>query len=274
VNEGKLQKRLSPSFMEKSQYVLGFAIVATMFAAAFFPFFIALFVGLFGYFVLKLFSSGSRNETREIFEFYLSANEILRDDERRWYGFEIKEVIHRGEGVAHRLDPAPPLLHFALGALYNKAGCHLQAEKELALITENPSTDEIALTNPTHEMRNYVRILRRIEREPADAPQTSAAIRALERGRKLRSKTLLAESRERIALAASNENSERAADNVVPLLSTINTSKVDGLANDDGNQVSKSVARRFRRAKKNDDLFADRKPISEVLHDIYDSNIQ
>ena len=120
--------------MEKSQYVLAFTIVGTMFAAAF----IALFIGLFGYFILKLFSSGARNDTREIFEFYLAANEILRDDERRWYGFEIKETIHRGEAIAHRLNPAPPLLHFALGALYNKAGYHTQAERELALIVESP----------------------------------------------------------------------------------------------------------------------------------------
>ncbi|HKX84595.1 MAG TPA: hypothetical protein VJL58_10285 [Pyrinomonadaceae bacterium] len=256
--------------MEKSQYVLGFAIVATMFAAAFFPFFIALFVGLFGYFILKLFTSGSRNETREIFEFYLSANEILRDDERRWFGFEIKEVIHRGESIAHRLDPAPPLVHFALGALYNKAGCHLQAEKELALITENPPADELALTSPSQEMRNYVRILRRIEREPADAPQTSAAVRALERGRKLRAKTLLADSRERIALAASVEKGDSTGDNVVPLLTTFTSTKVPEEGQDDTKKSS--VSRRFGRSKKNDDIFADRKPISEVLHDIYDSN--
>ena len=62
-----------------------------------------------------MFASGSRNETREIFEFYLSANEILRDDERRWYGFEIKEAVHRGESILQRMSGAPPLLHFALG---------------------------------------------------------------------------------------------------------------------------------------------------------------
>jgi hypothetical protein len=259
--------------MEKSQYVLAFTIVGTMFAAAFFPFFIALFIGLFGYFILKLFSSGGRNDTREIFEFYLAANEILRDDERRWYGFEIKETIHRGEAIAHRLNPAPPLLHFALGALYNKAGYHTQAERELALIVENPAADEIALTNPTQDLRNYVRVLRRIEREPADAPQTSAAIRALERGRKIRAKTLLAESREKIALAATAEASAEhsSGDNVVPLLSTFNSTRIPSAESEEAPR--NTVSRRFRRKRSEDD-FADRKPITEVLHDIYDGNVQ
>lgn len=259
--------------MEKSQYLLVFTIVGTMFAAAFFPFFIALFIGLFGYFILKLFSTGARNETREIFEFYLAANEMLRDDERRWYGFEVKETIHRGEAITHRLNPAPPLVHFALGALFNKAGFHIQAERELAAVVENPSADEIALTNPTQDLRNYVRVLRRIEREPADAPQTSAAIRALERARKLRAATLLAESREKIALAAANEPAAepQAADNVVPLLSTFTSTKIPDNAPEESQRSNTS--RRFRR-KKNEELFADRKPITEVLHDIYDGNVQ
>lgn len=260
--------------MEKSQYLLAFTIVGTMFAAAFFPFFIALFIGLFGYFILRLFSTGARNETREIFEFYLAANEMLRDDERRWYGFELKETIHRGEAITHRLDPSPPLVHFALGALYNKAGFHVQAESQLAVIVENPGADEIALTNPTQDLRNYVRVLRRIEREPADAPQTSAAIRALERGRKLRAATLLADSREKIALAASAEKpAETPAENVVPLLTTFNSTKIPDEASAQDEQRS-SGSRRHRRRKHNDDLFADRKPISEVLHDIYDGNVQ
>jgi hypothetical protein len=260
--------------MEKGQYILAFTVIGTMFAAAFFPFFVALFVGLFGYFILKLFSSGSRNDTREIFEFYLAANEILREDERRWYGFEIKETINRGENILYRLDPAPPLVHFALGALYNKAGAHLQAEKSLAQIVENAEADEISLVHPTQELRNYVRVLRRIEREPADAPQTSAAIRALERGRKIRAKTLLADSREKIALAASNETAESSNESATPLLSNFNRTSVTALPDEQVPEKRSAVSRRFKRSKKSDDLFIDRKPITEVLHDIYDDNIQ
>jgi hypothetical protein len=261
--------------MEKGQYILAFTVIGTMFAAAFFPFFVALFVGLFGYFILKLFTSGSRNDTREIFEFYLAANEILREDERRWYGFEIKETINRGEEILHRLDPAPPLLHFALGALYNKAGAHLQAEKSLAHIVEDATADELGLVYPTPELRNYVRVLRRIEREPADAPQTSAAIRALERARKIRAKTLLAESREKIALAASNETAESSVEHAMPLLATLNTGSItDPHPEDESPPKRSAVSRRFKRSKKSDDLFIDRKPITEVLHDIYDDNIQ
>ena len=32
-----------------------------------------------------------------MFDFYIAADAILRDEERRWYGFEIAEVIEHGE---------------------------------------------------------------------------------------------------------------------------------------------------------------------------------
>jgi hypothetical protein len=36
-------------------------------------------------------------EVERIFEFYVAADAILREEERRWYGFEIAEVIEHGE---------------------------------------------------------------------------------------------------------------------------------------------------------------------------------
>ena len=60
---------------------------------------------------------------------------------------------------------------------------------------ENENADESTYIYPSPELRNYVKILRKIEREPAEAPQTSAAIRALERARRNRGKALLEESR-------------------------------------------------------------------------------
>src|SRR4051794_16491574 len=169
-----------------------------MLLVAGFPMFVIFFFGIFAYFLFKMFASGSRNETREIFEFYLTANEILRDDDRRWYGFELKEVIHRGENILQRMSGAPPLLHFALGALYNKSGDHGAAAKHLSYIVENAASDESALVYPSPELRSYVKVLRKIEREPADAPMTSAAVRALERARKLRAKTLLEASKAQV----------------------------------------------------------------------------
>jgi hypothetical protein len=132
---------------------------------------------------------------REVFEFYLSANEVLRDDERRWFGFEVHEVINRGERILQTMQGAPPLVYFTLGALYNKIGDHKAAVNHLTYVVENESSDESTYNYPSPELRNYVKILRKIEREPAEAPQTSAAVRALERARRNRAKTILEQSR-------------------------------------------------------------------------------
>jgi len=65
---------------DRGQYLLAFGVVASMLLVAGFPLFVIFFFGIFAYFLLRMFASGSRSETREIFEFYLTANEMLRDD--------------------------------------------------------------------------------------------------------------------------------------------------------------------------------------------------
>ncbi|HYY42506.1 MAG TPA: hypothetical protein VE775_07205, partial [Pyrinomonadaceae bacterium] len=65
------------------------------------------------YFIWRAVDRSEQHETRRIFDFYLNANEILREDERRWFGFEIREVIEQGETVLHTMKDAPPLVHFA-----------------------------------------------------------------------------------------------------------------------------------------------------------------
>ena len=97
MSDNKLQKKTNESLKEKTQYALAFGVIATMLMVAGFPMFVIFFFGIFAYFLWKTFSSPSPSETRRIFEFYLSANEILRDDERRWFGFEVQEVLVRGE---------------------------------------------------------------------------------------------------------------------------------------------------------------------------------
>ena len=99
--------------------------------------FVIFFFGIFAYFLWKTFSQPSRNETREIFEFYLAANEILRDDERRWFGFEVQEVVGRGERILQMMNGAPPLVYFTLGALYNKIGDYKSAVNHLSYVVEN-----------------------------------------------------------------------------------------------------------------------------------------
>lgn len=283
---------------EKGQYVLAFGVIAAMLLVAQFPLFVIIFFGIFAYFLWKMFSMPSRNETREIFEFYLSANDILRDDERRWFGFEIQEIINRGENILQMMNGAPPLVHFTLGALYHKVGDHKTAVNHLAFVVENENSDEAAFKNPTPELKSYVKVLRKIEREPAEAPLTSTAIRALERARRNRGKSLLAESRQSLAeqqqkievaalerdkkraeLAAQNRESgllrsvtdeaiEKHSESLNQKPETIYPLKVGN-----GNSFeSKDKKERRKEDQKEDNPYANRKPISEVLQDIYDRN--
>ena len=85
MSENKIQKKGPNSVKEKGQYILAFGVVASMLLVTGFPVFVIFFFGIFAYFLFKMFASGSRNETRDIFEFYLSANEMLRDDGRNWF---------------------------------------------------------------------------------------------------------------------------------------------------------------------------------------------
>ena len=286
MSEDKLQTRTSSPLKERGQYLLAFGVVASMLWVANFPIFVIFFFGVFAYFLLRMFAAGSRSETREIFEFYLTANEILRDDDRRWYGFEINEAIARGEEVLRRMNgSAPPLVHFALGALQNKAGNHKAAIANLAYITENTGSNEAAYSHPTPELRNYVKVLRKIEREPADAPLTSAAVRALERARKIRANAILEDSRQKfsaIPAQTTQENTQQleagverngyayegsdTANGVRPAPSVTDTQPV-------ANRPNGLRGLKKRKAEKSD-RFSDRKPISEVLHDIYDKNVQ
>ena len=272
--ENKLQRKLPAALKEKGQYALAIVVIASMIIVTNIPVFVVFFFGIFAYFIIRMFATGPRNETREIFEFYLSANEILRDDDRRWYGFEIQETIDRGEDIVHRMSAAPPLVRFALGALYNKSGDHKSAVSHLANVLEQHSGDESAIAFPTPELRNYVKILRKIERDPADAPLTSAAVRALERARKVRGKVLLEESRTAFATGVpvraemSGENEAVSGEYYVgsePQPTSFRTA-FDRTSNASASEAGSKKGT-------GDDAYPNRKPIAEVLHDIYDRNV-
>lgn len=273
---------------------MAFGLIATMLFVAGFPMFVIFFFGIFAYFLWKTFSQPSRNGTREIFEFYLAANEILRDDERRWFGFELQEVINRGERILQMMNGAPPLVYFTLGALYHEIGDYKSAVNHLAYIIENENAEEGTYVYPSPELRNYVKVLRKIEREPAEAPQTSAAIRALERARRNRGKTMLENSRNELkllngkkqkAMAEQKKQIEKLAEinaeTVVPQ-SIVPQSVVDeplvkaeqnGKPFAEANHIQTSNGKNNQKEKNgntNDDPFANRQSISEVLRDIYD----
>lgn len=244
------------------------------------PIFVIFFFGVFAYLVAKMFTAGNKSETREIFEFYLAANDILREDDRRWYGFEIRETIDRGESIAKRMKVIPPLLGFALGSLHNKIGDHKTAVNYLSDVIEKEVGSESSIVFPTPELRNYVKVLRKIEREPADAPITSAAVRSLERMRRLRGKRILEESR----TAFSSGSLPPADKEFIELNAPIpehqdlhdGHNAIEAVFDRDiqSHGMQADDERLRRRSGKNGEHedFSDRKPITEVLHDIYDKN--
>ncbi len=292
MSDNQLEKRPTELIKEKSQYAIAFGVIAMMLYITGCPVFVIFFFAILAFFIWKTLSTPSHNGTREIFEFYLLANDMLRDDERRWYGFEIQEVIGRGERILKYMKGAPPLIYFTLGALYNKAGDHKSAERHLAYVVENDTSDETAFVYPSPELRAYVKTLRKIEREPAESPLTSTAVRALERARKNRAKALLETSRDAVRDAEfkkteieleRKQHKELAEQNqpkqFVSIVSEIVQREVehqtqkqnseDQAAQNANGNASKREKR--KREKSNEDIFGNRKPISEVLHDIYDS---
>jgi hypothetical protein len=291
VSNNKLQKKIPESLKEKSQYALAFGVIGMMLLVAGFAPFVVFFFGIFAYLVWRTFSKPSTGGTREVFEFYLAANEMLRDDDRRWFGFEMQETIARGEHILQAMNGAPPLVYFTLGALYNKAGDDKSAVNHLAYVIENENSAEPTYNYPSPQLRNYVRVLRKIERDPAEAPQTSAAVRALERARRIRGKILLEQSREALKVLDSR-NAEKAEEQARQALSEApQTPEKAGrnswdavdepAANGDqsspaGYNSSNGTAGHSHGASASDTeksaYFNGRQPISELLRDIYDEH--
>lgn len=189
---------MSTKGREALQRILAIVVIIAMLGVMGIPPSVIVFFTVITYFIYRAVQRSEHQETGRIFEFFISANDILRDEERRWYGFEIMEVIERGERVLHSMTDPPPLVYYALGALYNHAGDHQAAVEHLSYVVENDLADERHRLSPSPELSRYVHILRKLEREPSEAPMTMAAIRSLDRARRTRAAALLAESRERL----------------------------------------------------------------------------
>lgn len=252
-----------------AQYVVGFCVAGTLMYFAGIPLFLLFFVGVLTIFILKVFSSEGRGGARKIFEFYLLANEILRADNRRWFGFELVDAIERGESIIASMPSAPPLLHFTLGALYQKIGRQISAEQYLSKALEGPESDEMSFVQPTRELADYARMLRRIEASPGAAPLTSAAVRSLERLRRTRGHALLDRARQSPEIDLSRDVEQiQVFDGGAENVSSRDISL------DKPNTQIQSVTRttRPRKLSRHDKgTNGDARPtISEVLHDIYD----
>jgi len=169
-------------------------IIAMLEAVGVPPVIMVLFTGMC--FVVWLFARRAQaREVERIFDFYIAADAVLREEERRWYGFEIAEVIEHGESVLEIMPDPPPLNYYALGALYQRLGNHAASVEYLSRVAEDQHCDETHRIAPSPQLRRYVSMLRRIEYQPSLAPQTLAAIRSLERARQRNASKLLEESR-------------------------------------------------------------------------------
>jgi len=169
-------------------------IVAMLDAVGVPPLIMVFFTGMC--FVVWLFARRAQaREVERIFDFYIAADAVLREEERRWYGFEITEVIEHGESLLEIIPDPPPLNYYALGALYQRLGNHTASVEYLSKLTEDERCDETHRTSPSPQLRRYVSMLRRIEYQPSLAPQTLAAVRSLERARQRNAAKLLEDSR-------------------------------------------------------------------------------
>lgn len=272
----EIQKKVSFVVKEKGKYGIAIALIATMLFAIGFPGYVLVFLGVTGFFIWKAFAPVKINNVRGIFEFYLAANEMLRDDDKRWFGFEMHEVLHSGERILTEMPDPPPLMVFTLGALHHKMGNHETAAKYLTDVVECEEMDEGRRIAASALLKDYARVLRRIERDPTEAPQTSAAVRALERARRNRGATLLDESRKKLQAAKeAKELVGEAEENVLDLTTSI----VDAEMWNDVEVVERrpeptpihAVFQEDRNAPVEQPVVETngRKPISEVLKDIY-----
>lgn len=238
-----------------SQMVLTSSVAGVLMLFFGVPFYVVFFLGAFGFLLLKIFNSGGSDDVRQIFEFYLSANDILRQDGKRWFGFEIAETVALGEKITRTFEP-PPLVVFALGALYLRSGDREKASRCFESLYSENGLDESRITEPHEKLREYVKTLRKIEREPAEAPKMSAAIRSLERMRRLRGAEMRKAAMEPAGFTVIGEieGADTISEDHARELASIR-SVVERAENDEAGGTNR------------------RKTISEVLQDIYDDKV-
>lgn len=250
-----------------------------MLLVAGFPVFLLIFVSVLAFSIWKIFSAENKGSARYIFEFYLEANEILRDDDRRWYGFEIQDAIDRGEKISASMKTAPPLVDFAIAALYQKAGDQSSAIRHFEHVFGPARNSEDKLVFPDKDLREYVAMLRRIERAPAESPVTASAVRSLERLRKNKGPEMFERSK-----AQAIDSAPDRLEKVNELRSVVDHEKEHHTAEvpSEGEVTLKPV---FVNSSLNSDpgvpeiktekkisRVSERQSISELLHDIYDGS--
>ncbi|HSB29196.1 MAG TPA: hypothetical protein VLE19_15120 [Pyrinomonadaceae bacterium] len=188
-----------------AQKIIAVIVIVTMLYGAGVAPVLMMFVTGVVFLVFLITRRAQNREVERLFDFFVTADSILREEERRWYRFEVSEVIESGELVLEGIPDPPPLHLFALGALHHKIGNFATSVDYLSHLVENEHFEESSRETASPQLRRYVYLLRKIEKEPAIAPQTLGAIRSLERMRRRQAFTLLTESRNALKLGAGSE---------------------------------------------------------------------
>ena len=188
-----------------AQKVIAVVVIVTMLYGAGVAPVVMLFVTGVALVVFLVTRRSQNREIERLFDFFVTAESILRDEERRWYGFEVGEVIEQGELVLEGLPDPPPLQLFTLGALHHAIGNFAASADYLSHIVEDEDFNERNRDKASPQLRRYVTLLRKIEAEPSLAPETLGAIRSLERMRRRRAFTLLTESRKALKVNSAQQ---------------------------------------------------------------------
>jgi hypothetical protein len=124
-----------------------------------------------------------RKETHRLFKFYVVAYEVLSDEQREWYRFEVIDLVDEGDYLVHSMPDAPPLCHFTVGALAFRLKEFATAAEHLKQALDESVIAQQQYANPSPQLRRYVEFLRTIERNPMQWPTIVDALTGLERMR-------------------------------------------------------------------------------------------
>jgi hypothetical protein len=188
-----LERVLNRDSGKLAQKLVAVILVGAILAAVGVSVFIIISVVAAGMLIMIAVQRSQRRKTDLVFAFYVAADEVLCDEERR-YRFEVADAIKAGEKVVRLLPDPPPLSSFALGALYYSVDDHNAAIEHLALAAEEQILKDSIHKKPSRQLRRYVARLRQIERAPQRFARVNAAIHNLERLHRETGARLLAES--------------------------------------------------------------------------------
>lgn len=240
-----LERVLNRDSGKLAQKLVAIILVGAVLAAAGVSVLIIISVVAAGMLIMIAVQRSQRRKTDLVFAFYVAADEVLCDEDRR-YRFEVADAIKAGERVVRLLPDPPPLSSFALGALYYSVDDHNAAIEHLALAAEEQILKDSIHKKPSRQLRRYVARLRRIERAPQRFARVNAAIQNLERLHRETGARLLAESQRHLKKLVEAYANVGAEQNKLP--------QPDGGMISPARQLSSITAP---------------PPISQVLNDVY-----